>query len=100
MAFRVLLEQYRQEKSEMEQRVASSVHNSILPVLARLYEASEKKSCQDLSPVVTIHHLSKPHVPGAILNLEPPTLDFLTLATWGNPELTLFLFFRNYSPHC
>jgi len=51
-ALRVLLRQYRQEKADLEQRVASNVQELVLPYLNRLREAEDESSRMELLRLV------------------------------------------------
>ncbi|MEF8824016.1 MAG: LuxR C-terminal-related transcriptional regulator [Desulfohalobiaceae bacterium] len=70
-ALKVLLRQYKQEKADLEQRVASNVQELVLPYIARLYEAEDELSRRELLRIVEsqlrnittsfLNHLSSLH---------------------------------------
>jgi DNA-binding CsgD family transcriptional regulator len=51
-ALKVLLRQYKQEKADLEQRVASNVQEMVLPYLARLRDAGDESTRRELLRVV------------------------------------------------
>ena len=51
-ALKVLLRQYKQEKADLEQKVASNVQELVLPHVARLYEAEEEGTRRELLRIV------------------------------------------------
>jgi len=51
-ALKVLLRQYKQEKADLEHRVASNVQELVLPYIARLYEAENEGNRRELLRIV------------------------------------------------
>lgn len=51
-ALKVLLRQYKQEKADLEQRVASNVQEMVLPYLARLRDAGDEATRRELLRIV------------------------------------------------